>query len=96
MQNNILIFIPTYNEAENVKIIYKLLKSIPFKGKFDILFLDDNSLDGTGEIIDQISVEDPSVYAIHRNTILLADENLPQKVANQDASKTDKRQSHFF
>jgi dolichol-phosphate mannosyltransferase len=32
----------------------------------DILFLDDNSPDGTGRIIDGIAAEDPSVHVIHR------------------------------
>ncbi len=66
MKNNLLIFIPTYNEAENVKIIYQLIKSIQLPEKFDILFLDDNSPDGTGEIINEIAVSDPSVFYIHR------------------------------
>ncbi|MBC7389799.1 MAG: glycosyltransferase [Opitutaceae bacterium] len=66
MNNNILIFIPTYNEAENVKIIYQLLKSIELPEKFDILFLDDNSPDGTGHIISEITVIDPTVFYIPR------------------------------
>ena len=66
MKNNLLIFIPTYNEAENVKIIYQLIKSVELPEKFDILFLDDNSPDGTGQIINEITTIDPSVFYIHR------------------------------
>lgn len=60
----ILIFIPTYNEAENVRLIYDRVKSLGLDT--DILFLDDHSPDGTGGIIDQISAEDSRVRAIHR------------------------------
>jgi dolichol-phosphate mannosyltransferase len=66
MNNKLLIFIPTFNEAENVKIIYQMIKAIHFTIPYDILFLDDNSPDGTGDIIDQLSKEDPTVFAIHR------------------------------
>ena len=59
-----LIFIPTYNEAENVENIYKQIKALNVDA--DMLFLDDNSPDGTGEIIDRISAADPSVHSIHR------------------------------
>ena len=66
MKSEVLIFIPTYNESENVKIIYQLLKSVPLPARFDILFLDDNSPDGTGDIIDQLAQKDSATFAIHR------------------------------
>ena len=66
MHNNLLIFIPTYNEAENVKIIYSLLKQTKLPESFDILFLDDNSPDKTGKILDEIVKNDNSVFVIHR------------------------------
>jgi len=59
-----LIFIPTYNEAENVRMIYEQIKAINLDG--DILFCDDNSPDGTGKIIDEICVFDKRVFVIHR------------------------------
>lgn len=66
MNRKLLIFIPTYNEAENVKIIYNLLKSLHFFEQFDILFLDDNSPDGTGQIIDDLAEQDATLFTIHR------------------------------
>jgi len=66
VRNKVLLFIPTYNEAENVKIIYQLLKAVTLPEKFDILFLDDNSPDCTGDLIDQISKTDNTVFVIHR------------------------------
>ena len=52
MQNkNILIFIPTYNEKDNVRVIVDLINNN--HAYLDILFLDDNSPDGSGEIAKQ-------------------------------------------
>lgn len=67
MNKKILIFIPTYNESENVHIIYQMIKSLHLSSSYDILFLDDNSPDGTGQIIDEMCKEDQHLYVIHRN-----------------------------
>ncbi len=64
VKNKTLIFIPTYNEVENVEKIYHQIKELSLK--IDILFLDDNSPDGTGMIIDRLAAKDPKVYVIHR------------------------------
>jgi len=59
-----LIFLATYNEAENVGAMHGLIRElIPAA---DILFIDDNSPDGTGVIIDTICDKDPRVNVIHR------------------------------
>ncbi|MGA7216350.1 MAG: glycosyltransferase [Terrimicrobiaceae bacterium] len=61
---NPLIIIPTYNERNNVTpISSKILElSVPL----DILFVDDNSPDGTGAVLDGISAANPSVTVLHR------------------------------
>lgn len=61
----VLVFIPTYNESDNVKTIYGQLKALGID--MDILFLDDNSPDGTGEILDELAANDPRVSVIHRS-----------------------------
>jgi dolichol-phosphate mannosyltransferase len=59
-----LIIVPTYNEAENVRgIAERLLEALPAA---DVLFVDDNSPDGTGAIIDEMVAENPRVHAMHR------------------------------
>ncbi|MCD6217977.1 polyprenol monophosphomannose synthase [bacterium] len=59
-----LIIIPTYKEKENVpNLVPRVLEQD--KG-VEILFIDDNSPDGTGEIIDGICAENPRVHVIHR------------------------------
>jgi len=63
-QNNTLIFIPTYNEVENVEKIFNEIKALNLNT--DFLFLDDNSPDGTGKVIDTISQNNSNVFTIHR------------------------------
>lgn len=59
-----LVVIPTYNEAQNIELIVDRLRaSAP---SVDILIVDDNSPDGTGEIADKLAGADASVHALHR------------------------------
>lgn len=59
-----LIIIPTYDEKENVcSISEAIFRIIP---DIHILFVDDNSPDGTGAIIDEISAADKRIHVIHR------------------------------
>jgi len=60
----LLIFVPTYNEAENVEVLFGQIRALGLNA--DILFLDDNSPDGTGQIIDRIAAENANVRTIHR------------------------------
>jgi len=58
-----LIVVPTYNERENVpEIADRLLAAIPT----DLLFVDDNSPDGTGELLDELAAKDPRIHVLHR------------------------------
>lgn len=63
-KNKLLIFVPTYNEAENVERLCRELSALQLGT--DILFCDDSSPDGTGEIIDRLAQEFPHVRAMHR------------------------------
>lgn len=60
----LLILIPTYNERENVQKIYHQIRSL--FPRFNLLFIDDNSPDGTGKIIDKLKKNDVKIYVIHR------------------------------
>ncbi len=59
-----LIFIPTLNERDNVTELHRQIRAV---SKADILFVDDASPDGTGEILDQLAAADPGVRVIHRS-----------------------------
>ena len=62
--SSILVMIPTYNESENVRIIYGRVRAALPEAK--ILFVDDNSPDGTGKILDELASTDPTVQVLHR------------------------------
>ncbi len=61
--SQILIVIPTFNEKQNVRdIAAAIFAACP---EADILFVDDNSPDGTGGIVDEIGAADKRVHALH-------------------------------
>jgi dolichol-phosphate mannosyltransferase len=59
-----LIVIPTYNEAENLEQMVREINALPLA--FDLLIVDDNSPDGTGEIADHLAQSLPNVHVVHR------------------------------
>lgn len=61
------IVIPTYNEAGGIERLVRALDEIFKKNDLDgeIIVVDDNSPDGTGEIVDRLSQELP-VRCVHR------------------------------
>ena len=58
MKSDSLVIIPTYNEKENVRNIIDAVLSLT-EHQFDVLIVDDNSPDGTGDIVDSIIAERP-------------------------------------
>jgi dolichol-phosphate mannosyltransferase len=62
--NDLLIFIPTYKERENVRLIVEGLRYN--LGKVPILFCDDSSPDGTYDVIMDLAREDGAIDAILR------------------------------
>jgi dolichol-phosphate mannosyltransferase len=59
-----LVIIPTYNEVENLPPL--LNEIFTYAPETDILIVDDNSPDGTGELADKISEGNASVHVLHR------------------------------
>ncbi|MDI6840296.1 MAG: polyprenol monophosphomannose synthase [bacterium] len=60
----VLIIIPTYNEIENIEKLIQLIFS--YVPQADILVIDDNSKDGTGEYVEKLSKSEPRIHIIHR------------------------------
>ncbi|MDD3441281.1 MAG: polyprenol monophosphomannose synthase [Kiritimatiellae bacterium] len=59
-----LVIIPTYNEKENAEAIARaVLSACP---EADVLFVDDNSPDGTGELADRLAEGNPRIHVLHR------------------------------
>ena len=59
-----LVFIPTYNEQENIENLINQILCLHLD--ISILVVDDNSSDGTGKIVDRISKTQPRLTVIHR------------------------------
>ncbi|MFF7338229.1 polyprenol monophosphomannose synthase [Streptomyces sp. NPDC008163] len=61
---SVLVIIPTYDEAENIKpIVSRVRAAVP---EAHILVADDNSPDGTGKLADELAAEDDHVHVLHR------------------------------
>ncbi len=60
----IVIVMPTYNERQNLEpIAGRVRTALPAA---DLLVVDDNSPDGTGDIADKLAEADPHVQVMHR------------------------------
>lgn len=62
--NNRVVIIPTYNEKENIENIIRYV--VGLTPKFDILIIEDNSSDGTGDIVEKLQQELPQLHMIRR------------------------------
>lgn len=63
--NPTLVIVPTYNEAHTIEAAVQGI--LQFAPDVDVLIVDDNSPDGTGQVADQIATENPQVRVLHRN-----------------------------
>lgn len=62
--DRVLVLLPTYNELENLPLIMERIRAaVP---DADVLVLDDNSPDGTGELADKMAADDPRIQVLHR------------------------------
>jgi len=59
-----LIVVPTYNERENIQPLLDQLLSLPFG--LEVLVVDDNSPDGTGDLVAARVALDPRVHLLRR------------------------------
>ena len=60
-----LVIIPTYNEIENIEPLTKAV--LAASDSVDILIVDDNSPDGTGDKADQLHALEPRIHVLHRS-----------------------------
>ncbi|MBI2206453.1 MAG: glycosyltransferase [Candidatus Rokubacteria bacterium] len=63
-QPRLLLFVPTYNERHNVERLCAELRGLGLGA--DLLFVDDNSPDGTGEVLDRLARAHADVRVVHR------------------------------
>ena len=62
--NKTVVVIPTYNERENLPPLVQKVLGLPIS--VDLLFVDDNSPDGTGKLADEVAAQHPEVHVLHR------------------------------
>lgn len=60
----VVVVIPTYNEKENVANMAKAV--LAQSSEIELLFVDDNSPDGTGDIIEDLRKSEPRIHCLHR------------------------------
>jgi len=63
VNNEAIVLIPTYNERENItSIVQQVVRTAPV----DVLIIDDNSPDGTGQVADAMAEADRRIHVLHR------------------------------
>ncbi|MEA3345809.1 MAG: polyprenol monophosphomannose synthase [Chloroflexota bacterium] len=60
----VAVIIPTYNESENLERLVRLILDLPLEP--EVIVVDDNSPDGTGQIADRLAAEKGRIHVIHR------------------------------
>ncbi len=61
-----VIIIPTYNEKENIRRLVEEILALNLN--IQIIIVDDNSPDGTGDIVDRLTIEfSDKIFIIHRS-----------------------------
>lgn len=60
------IIAPTYNERKNLKKLVERIFSSLKGSKFELIIVDDNSPDGTGELADKIASKHKNMIVVHR------------------------------
>ena len=64
MSEKALVIVPTYNERDNLPPLIERLLKLPVP--VEVLVVDDNSPDGTGQLADEIAAKHPQVKVLHR------------------------------
>jgi len=63
--DRVAVIVPTYNERANIESTAGRVRgAVP---EADLLVVDDNSPDGTGEIADKLAAEDSRIHVLHRD-----------------------------
>jgi len=64
MAEKSLIIVPTYDEIENLgSIVPRVLEQ---GANIEVLVVDDNSPDGTGQLADKLASDEPRIHVLHR------------------------------
>lgn len=62
-----LVIVPTYNERENLPVVVERVLALdPPECTVEMLVVDDNSPDGTGQIADELAANSTRLHVLHR------------------------------
>lgn len=64
MDPKTLVIVPTYNERDNLPAMVARVMALP--AHIEMLVVDDNSPDGTGQIADELAAKHPRLQVLHR------------------------------
>src|SRR5437868_1030877 len=64
MNSDSLVIVPTYNERDNLVPVVERVLALPIP--VDMLIVDDNSPDGTGELADKLAGKYSQMHVLHR------------------------------
>lgn len=59
-----IVIVPTYNERENVEWLASEIMGL--RSDLDLLFVDDSSPDGTGEVVERLTQAESRISVLHR------------------------------
>jgi dolichol-phosphate mannosyltransferase len=65
-RSKVIVMIPTYNEGGNIEALIQEILALPLDHDLFILVVDDNSPDGTGEIVARLAGKDERVLLLSR------------------------------
>lgn len=60
----VVVVVPTFNERENIEALVAQILKQPLN--IELIVVDDNSPDGTGEILDKLAAADQRIHVLHR------------------------------
>ncbi len=64
MTSDTVVIVPTYNERDNLPPLVNRVLGLPVA--VDLLVVDDNSPDGTGQVADELAARQSRVHVLHR------------------------------
>jgi dolichol-phosphate mannosyltransferase len=60
----VIVVVPTFNERENIEPLVQQILKQPLN--IEVIIVDDNSPDGTGQILDNLASSDRRIHVVHR------------------------------
>jgi dolichol-phosphate mannosyltransferase len=64
--SELAVVIPTFNERENIRPLLERLEAVLNGIRWEVIFVDDDSPDGTADLVRQLARRDPRVRIVHR------------------------------